>query len=148
MGEMRGNGREGPGAMPRSSPGVRDDSWEATSSGTALDPESLTWKAWSQHRDARCLPTGLGAHSVDPELRNLHSQIGTSLSVTTVPTPWAAPSLCKLALGQLGQDSRGSQELAIPHGLPLAGGLCQGKSSGCWCPGCKALVPRPGGQHA
>ena len=53
----------------------------------------------------------------------------TLLFVTAVPTPWNAPSLCKLVLGQLGQNSRGSQELAILNGLPLAAWLCQGKSS-------------------
>lgn len=29
-GGMRGDVREGPGTMPRGSPGVRNDSWEAT----------------------------------------------------------------------------------------------------------------------
>lgn len=34
---------------------------------------------------------------------------------------------CKLVLGQPGQDLRGSQELAIPNGLPLAAWLLSGQ---------------------
>lgn len=96
--------------MPGDSPGVWDDSWEAISSGTVLDSKSLDQTARYQHKAARYIPTGPGPISADTELKNIHSQAGTLLFVTAVPTFWEATSPCKLVLGQLAQNSRGSQD--------------------------------------
>lgn len=94
--------------MPGDSPGVWDDSWGAISLGTALDPKSLAQTARSQHRAAGHIPAGPGPISADTELANTHSHAGTPLFVTAVPTSWEAPSPCKLVLGQLARNSRGS----------------------------------------
>lgn len=122
--------------MPGGSPGVRDDSWEATVAGIA--PKSLDSKVSTQSCKVR--PHRARGPSRLTLSLDTHSHAETLLSVTTVPTPWEAPSPCKLVLGQLGRTQGAAR--TILNGLPLAAWLCQGKSSGCWYPGGKALVPR------
>lgn len=132
--------------MPGDSPGVWDDSWGAISSGTALDPKSLAPTARSQHRAAGHVPAGPGPISADAELANTHSHAGTPLFVTAAPTPWEAPSPCKLVLGQLARNSRGSQD----HSEWAPGGslAVSGQELRLLVPRLQGSDAKAGGQHA
>lgn len=103
-------------------------------------------RARSQHRAARHVPAGPGPISVDTELANIHSQEGTPLSVTAVPTPWEAPSPRKLVLGQLAQNSRGSQDNS--KWAPGGSLTVSGQELRLLVPRLQGSDAKAGGQHA
>lgn len=152
-GGMGDDVREGPGATPgallklgmRAGKPTRGQLWIL---------RAWPGRAWSQQRCTRCPPTGLRAHLICHRVRETHTRsVHThthkgrySLSLLS-SLPEEPPAPCTLARAQPGRALR-AVGTGNPESTPLAAWLCQGKSSGCRSPGCKALLPRPGGQHA
>lgn len=82
----------------------------------------------------------------DTELANTHSHAGTPLSVTAVLTPWEGPSPCKLVLGRLAQNARGSQDNS--EWAPGGSLAVSGQELWLLVPRLQGSDAKAGGQHA
>ena len=120
-------------------------------SRTAVDPKSLARRAWSQQRYKVPSHRAQGPPHLPPSWET-HTHTHTYIKDVTLCHccihSLRSPQPLHAGTGAARPGLKGSRELAILKALLLAAWLCQGKSSGCRSPGCKALLPRPGGQHA